>query len=159
MLTDNFSPPREKYFFLQTSHQDVSQAEGLCLPCSLNEENRGRFHVECQEARMPFVDLRKYNTKVPVWLTQWVTGTPRYCRQCRCCSSIQEHPYKHLSKTVPFLSMAAAASRSYMFSGSPPIPLRGPGRWNACDPPSAPHHTLLWHRGSLKSSNRCQLSG
>lgn len=65
---------------------------GWCLPCSLNEENQGRFHFECQEARMPFVDLRKYNTKVPVQLTQWVTSTSRYCRQCRCYSGVQEHP-------------------------------------------------------------------
>ena len=81
---------------------------GWCLPCSLNEENQGRLHFECQGARMPFADLRKHNTEAPVWLTQWVTGTSRHCRQCRCYSSVQEHPYKHLPKTVPFLSIAAA---------------------------------------------------
>lgn len=87
---------------------------------------------------------------------QWVPGTSGYCRQCRCYSSVQDHPHKHLPKIAPFMSKAAAASRSYMFSGSPPTAL---GRRNAYDPPSAPHHVLLGQRGSLQSSDRRQLSG
>lgn len=48
------------------------------------------------------LENQQYNTKGSVWLTRYLTGTSRHCRQCWCYSCAQEHLYRHLSRAVGF---------------------------------------------------------